>query len=180
MAIYSLQKDKILDVAGQFDVIGSFDTKIYVRGEDLLEPFVLDELREEIKKDIEERVKRKKEAKEFELNEECKKRLKDFKSSALGQEHIYDLGLEDQANLMGLILADTSGFFRCKKQGQDKENIPHTKEQLQQVFKDGAAHKSNTIYICGVLKSYLSGLEDEEAIQNLNWESYKKLGEQNE
>ena len=40
MQIYELSKDKILRVSGSFVYVGEIDGKLYVRGENLSEPFI--------------------------------------------------------------------------------------------------------------------------------------------
>lgn len=119
----------------------------------------------------------------YELNKECDKRLFEFRSNALGEIHIYDMKQEDQINLMALVIANIDSFFRCTplnitnniETKLPKQNIPHTKEQLLQVYTDALKYKSDLIYQCGVLKAYVNSLDDIKKIEVLQWNDYEAI-----
>lgn len=160
--IYSIQKSQILEVKGVFDYIGEDYEKIYVRSTTKLsKPFVEDTIPASLQQKLDEPLKLAKARKIEELNKACDNLLLSFSSSALGEEYIYDGSLEDQINLMGAVNMGVDMPFRCKKANSEtKENIPHTKEQLAQVFSDGVNYKASVIYKCGALKSEVEQLTD--------------------
>lgn len=173
MKYYSIQKPQITEVKGVFEYIGEDYEKIYVRSNAKLKaPFVEEELPQSLQEKLNAPIKEAKKAKIAELNSKCDELLVSFCSKALGEEHIYDGSLEDQINLMGAVNMGVDMPFRCRKAtSEHKENILHTKEQLRQVFNDGASYKANIINQCGALKSYVESLTEIEAIQSVNWES---------
>lgn len=106
-----------------------------------------------------------------ELNKVCDSHLLSFESSALGEVYVYDGKLEDQLNLLGLVSAGIDSYFRCLKKGENiKQNLPHTKAQLQQVYKDGLTYKSTMIYKCGELKAQVMKAASVEEAQSVKWE----------
>lgn len=170
MKIYELNNSEIMNVKGDFEYIGEVNGKVFVRGEALTSPFVESSIPPELETRASLELKEARERKEKELNAICDSFLLSFESNALGNAHIYDASLEDQVNLMGLIISQTQGFFRCKEVGRDyKENKIHTKEQLQRVYEDGISYKVSKIYDCGILKAYLLQLDNIEAINSVSW-----------
>lgn len=180
MAIYGIHTNEILGVAGNFVVIDTHNNILYVEGNDLNSPFFEAELPQEILDKKNAILKEAREKKEIELNLYCDSLLTRFSSNALGETHFYDSSLEDQLNLIALVVAGISGYFRCYKENELKQNIPHTKEQLKQVFKDGLAYKAKTIAICGALKAHLLTLSDVAEIESVSWEDYENIKETNE
>lgn len=172
---YGINTSKILNVAGTFEVIGEHDNILYVKGEELQEPFFVTELPQVLQEKIERELKEARVQKERELNAICDLELVRFESSALGSAHFYDASLEDQVNLIALAFGNQDGYFRAYKENEPKQNIPHTKEQLKQVFNDGMSHKASAIYKCGVLKNHLLKLTSKEDINNLGWEDYERI-----
>lgn len=173
--IYGIESNKILEVSGTYEVLGTQDNIIYVSAENLNNPFFQTELPQslqelQIKLLNEARVK-----KEVELNLVCDSKLTSFSSSALGDTYYYDSGLEDQLNLIALVVAGIDGYFRCYRKDEPKQNIPHTKKQLEQVFKDGLQYKAQMIAICGALKAYLLTLSDVAEIESVSWEDYQSI-----
>lgn len=170
MAIYGIQTSETLNVAGNFSVIDTHNNILYVEGEDLNTPFFNTELPQEILQKQELILKEARERKEAELNLHCESLLTRFSSNALGETYYYDFKLQDQLNLIALLIAKQDGYFRCYKENGAKQNIPHTKEQLQQVFQDSLTHKTNMIAICGNLKASLLQLKSVEEIERVKWE----------
>lgn len=180
MAIYGIHTNEILGVAGNFVVIDTHNNILYVEGNDLNSPFFEAELPQEILDKKNAILKEAREKKEIELNLYCDSLLTSFSSNALGETHFYDSSPEDQLNLIALVVAGISGYFRCYKENELKQNIPHTKEQLNQVFKDGLEYKANMISICGKLKAHLLTLKSKEEIERVRWEDYESIKETNE
>ncbi|PAF50853.1 hypothetical protein [Helicobacter sp. 13S00477-4] len=185
MKTYKLSTDKIAEVKGEFKTLYSNGRFIYVQPlEDieLNEPFIQEDLPKEYEEKRQEILSYERVKKTSELNRICDKYLQNFQSSALGSAYIYDMAQEDQINLMGLLIAGIDSFFRCAKASDpdDKQNIPHTKEQLKQVYSDGLKAKSGIIYICGVLKEYVKSLDDLDSIKRVKWEDYEDITRQEE
>lgn len=175
--IYELDKKYILDVKGEYEFICEDENNIYVRAENLDNPFKISSIPLSYELSLTEELNKLKEQKINEMNAKCDELLTEFSSSALGEEYIYDAKLEDQLNLMGLVSANIDSFFRCRKKEGLKANIEHTKEQLKQVYIDGLTYKSEIIYICGVLKAYILEQNSKDVLQDLQWEDYKKIQE---
>ncbi|PAF53242.1 hypothetical protein BKH42_06860 [Helicobacter sp. 13S00482-2] len=180
MNTYKLPTSKITEVQGEYKTIYNNGTFVYVEPKEdieLKEPFIKEELPKEYQDKLREILDYEKVRKTLELNNACDKLLQSFESNALGESYIYDGKQEDQINLMGLVLANIDGFFRCAKKTtpHDKQNIPHTKAQIKQVYSDGLAYKSQMIYICGVLKEHLKSLSTIEEIKALKWEDYQNI-----
>ncbi|TLD80178.1 hypothetical protein LS68_008140 [Helicobacter sp. MIT 05-5293] len=173
--IYSLIASQITQVQGNFHYLGEENGKVYVEGEDLESPFVEDLLPHNLEAALQTQINLTKEQKIKELNAMCDSLLTSFKSSALGEEHIYDGGLEDQLNLMGAVALNKDMPFRCAKKGESKANVPHTQAQLEQVYTDWLNYKNDIIFICGMLKNYIEGLSDTEEIQRVSWDSYQNI-----
>lgn len=118
---------------------------------------------------LQEKIVEAQNAKKAELNLICDKLISQFKSSATGEERIYDANIEDQLNIMAIVAANVDSFFRCSKDGITKENIKHTAEQMKQVFADGLKYKSVIIGICGILKAYVESQYDCDKIKTIQW-----------
>lgn len=179
---YKLEIEKIPEVKGEFKTIVTDKGYVYVESkEELKEPFIPSELPQSYKDKLKEILDFEKISKEGELNRRCDKLLESFESSALGEIYIYDMKQEDQINLLGLVIAGVDSFFRCAKKDTplDKQNIPHTKEQLRQVYNDGLETKSNLIYICGFLKEYIKTLDSIDEVKALKWEDYDVINQIN-
>lgn len=175
MQIYELSKDKVLRVSGSFEYIGEIDSKVYVKGEHLSEPFIPSILPQSLVDSIQLALTRARVEKEKEMNAKCNELLTYFESDALGESYIYDMSVEDQLNLLGLFLAKSDGFLRARKGEEPKANYPHTKAQISKLYADALAYKNRILSQCGVLKSYLLELDSIEAINALKWEDYEKI-----
>ncbi len=120
-------------------------------------------------------LKTARESKIKELNAACDKELLCFKSSALGEEYCYDLDYEDQINYIGLAIAGTDAFMRCYKVDANgelvgfKQNLPHSAAQIQQAYKDAAAHKMSAIAKCGELKLKAETATSLSEISAISW-----------
>lgn len=180
MAIYGIKTNEILKVTGSFIVIDTYNDILYVKGENLNAPFFTTQLPQELLDKHNAILKEAREKKENELNLHCDNLLKNFSSNALGDTYYYDFSLEDQLNLTALVVAGNDGYFRCYKEKQPKQNIPHTKEQLKQVFQDGLTYKANMIAICGKLKAHLLTLDSKEKIEAIKWEDHENIGNKHE
>lgn len=105
----------------------------------------------------------------LELNKTCDTLIKQFKSSATGEERIYDADIEDQLNITAIVMAGVDSYFRCSKDGINKENVSHSAEQMKQVFADGLKFKSQVIGICGILKAFVDSQTSVDTIKTINW-----------
>lgn len=105
-----------------------------------------------------------------ELNKKCDELLLSFESEALGEVYVYDSELEDQLNLLGIVSANIDSFFRCRKKDESiKQNLPHSKEQLKQVYADGLSFKSKMIYRCGELKALVQNAKSLDEVASIVW-----------
>ena len=174
--IYSLLASKITLVQGNFQYLGEEEGKVYVEGDGLSAPFVEEpSLPHNLEAILQMQIKEAKKQKINELNDACDVKLKSFKSSALGAEHIYDGSLEDQLNLMGAVAMNKDMHFRCAKEGGSKTNVLHTKAQLKQLYDDWLNYKAEIILECGVLKSHVESLSSIQEIEGVSWDSYKNM-----
>lgn len=174
--IYSLLTSQIIQVQGEFDYLGEENGKVYVMGEDLKPPFVKeDNLPLSLQESLQIQLNLAKEQKIKEINSLCASKLKTLKSSALGEEYVYDGIIEDQINLAGAVYMNKDMPFRCAKEGGLKSPVLHTKEQLRQVYTEWIDYKSNIIFVCGILKNYVENLQDLELIKNVNWNTYESI-----
>lgn len=174
--IYELSTAEIKNVQGTYNYIGSQDNKIYVSGEGLSAPFKESTLPYALEQKMQEQLIDAKVKKTFAINEHCDRLLTSFSSSALGEEYIYDMTLEDQINLMGLALAKIDTFFRCtRKSDKIKDNYEHTAEQIAQVYQDGLTYKAQIIYDCGLLKKHIQACTTLAEVEAISWDSLEQL-----
>ena len=94
-----------------------------------------------------------------------------FTSSALGAPHVYDADkARDRENLLGaLALAlqfQATVNFSCTDPATGvKAQVPHTPDQMAQVFKDGAAWvESNTTQFYALMNRILAATGPDEAV----------------
>lgn len=78
---------------------------------------------------------------------EMTERIIIFKSDVLGQMHYYDMDKEDQLNLSQAreylsLMPDERVKIRCTNLEGIKDNLEHTKEQVDQLFKDWIVSKN--------------------------------------
>ncbi|WP_104753699.1 DUF4376 domain-containing protein [Helicobacter salomonis] len=100
---------------------------------------------------------------------------KGFISSALGAPHRYDLRMEDQMNLTGLVIAQIDSPFRCQAQSAPfKEHKPHTKEQLKQVFEEGLAYKARVLNFYGAQKAQVESLQELKSLEAFELQELKE------
>lgn len=64
-----------------------------------------------------------------------------FRSSALGEEHIYDSEDYDQWNLIGAAAVQSPTYYKCRKTTGEEVFLVHTNSQMVQVLRDGAQLK---------------------------------------
>lgn len=172
MGVYKFSFGNALQSVGDFETLCVDEGFVFVSSKKKLYEFwEKASLPESYTKEQERLLAEAKELKIKELNAVCDSHLKSFESSALGETHIYDSVLEDQLNLLGLVSAGIDGYFRCLKKGESlKENKPHTKAQLAQVYKDGLTYKSEQIYKCGLLKAKVMAAATLDEVQGVAWE----------
>ncbi|MCQ2650707.1 hypothetical protein JT079_04110 [Helicobacter pylori] len=99
-------------------------------------------------------LKQKKQELENKINAICKEKItKGFKSEILGSMHVYDLTLEDQANLQALVIAGIDSVFRCAEVSNGVTGIKtykkHTKAQILQLSKEALNFKQKLIIFYG-------------------------------
>ncbi|WP_120952230.1 hypothetical protein [Helicobacter sp. L8] len=100
---------------------------------------------------------------------------KGFVCEALGAPHRYDLRLEDQMNLVGLVVAGLESDFRCQEVGASLKGYKsHTKEQLAQVFKEGLAYKARVLNFYGAQKAQLESLVGLKELEAFVVEEFKE------
>lgn len=134
------QKD-ITSVVGEFDFVGSLEDTYFIRSDDKLkEPFIKVENLPNFNLTLTQRASLL-ENKE----EEVKESLTSFKSSALGKSGIYDSDLVQQANLLQILSLNKGGKLRVQLEGEQKQYIFHTKEQVKLVMSDWVKHKDKIL-----------------------------------
>ncbi|MGL2524320.1 hypothetical protein ACOWNZ_03520 [Helicobacter pylori] len=123
-------------------------------------------------------LKQKKQELEKEINAMCKEKIvKGFRSSVLGIEHVYDLTLEDQANLQGLLIANIDSVFRCAEVGNNgvvgaKTYKKHTKAQILQLSKEALNFKQKLIIFYGIEKERLNAITSLEELEKFVIKEY--------
>jgi len=77
------------------------------------------------------------------VNETCSNKITSgFRSSALGEEHIYDSEDYDQWNMIGAAAVQSSTLYKCRKASTEEEVfMMHSSAQMIQVLRDGASLK---------------------------------------
>ncbi|ANT42606.1 hypothetical protein JT254_03585 [Helicobacter pylori] len=122
-------------------------------------------------------LKQKKQELEKEINAICREKiLKDFRSSALGSLHAYDLTLEDQANLQALVVAGIDSVFRCAEVNNsvigDKTYKKHNKKQILQLSQEALRFKQNLIVFYGREKERLNAISSLEELEKFAIKEY--------
>jgi len=100
-------------------------------------------------------------------------------SSAIGVSRMYDAELEDQANLMGCILATsptpsnpdgTSIYYASRDPSTgEKAYLPHTYTQLRQILDDGAAFKLTILVTFNTIRGAVEGMTSVAAVNAVEW-----------
>ncbi|WP_120870750.1 hypothetical protein [Helicobacter pylori] len=122
-------------------------------------------------------LKKKKQELEKEINAICKEKiLKGFRSSVLGNVHVYDLTLEDQANLQALVLANIDSVFRCAEVSNGvtgaKTYKKHTKAQILQLSNEALTFKQKLIIFYGREKELLNAINSLEELEKFQIKEY--------
>ncbi len=123
-------------------------------------------------------LKNKKQEIETEINAICKGKItKDFRSEVLGSLHVYDLELEDQANLQALLIAGIDSVFRCAEVGNNgvvgnKTYKNHTKAQLLMLSQQALKFKSDLILFYGNEKERLNAITSLEDLEKFVIKEY--------
>ncbi|GAA8814030.1 hypothetical protein DUHN40_06530 [Helicobacter pylori] len=159
---------------GSFEVVGkNININIIPKDNNDLLPTkeqVLEKLKEIM-------LKKKKQELESQINAICKEKiLKDFKSSVLGSVHVYDLALEDQANLQALVIAGIDSVFRCAEVSNgvalNKTYKKHTKAQILKLSQEALKFKQNLIVFYGREKERLNAVNSLEALEKFVIKEY--------
>ncbi|MBS3015451.1 hypothetical protein [Helicobacter pylori] len=111
------------------------------------------------------------------INAICKEKIiKGFKSEVLGSLHVYDLTLEDQANLQALVTAGIDSVFRCAEVSNGvigfKTYKKHTKAQLLKLFQEALKFKYDLILFYGREKERLQAITSLEALEKFVIKEY--------
>ncbi|MGN8468406.1 hypothetical protein ACR9MN_05030 [Helicobacter pylori] len=122
-------------------------------------------------------LKRLKELTLEKINAICKEKIiKEFKSEVLGSLHVYDLTLEDQANLQALVIAGIDSVFRCAEISNGvigfKTYKKHTKAQLLKLSQEALKFKSDLILFYGREKERLQAVTSLEALEKFEIKEY--------
>ncbi len=153
-----------LRFSGSFEIIGNEIHLNAISSEEM-------PTKEQVLKKLKEiTLKQKKQEIEKEINTICKgKIIKDFKSDVLGSSHVYDLTLEDQANLQALVVANIDSIFRCAEVSNgvigNKTYKKHTKAQLLELSRQALKFKSDLILFYGSEKERLNAITSLEALE---------------
>ncbi|GHR63608.1 hypothetical protein VN0559_13690 [Helicobacter pylori] len=156
---------------GSFEVVGNaIHLNIISETEKPTKEQVLEKLKEIM-------LKKKKQELESQINAICKEKiLKDFKSSVLGSVHVYDLALEDQANLQALVIAGIDSVFRCAEVSNgvalNKTYKKHTKAQILKLSQEALKFKQNLIVFYGREKERLNAVNSLEALEKFVIKEY--------
>ncbi|WQS64260.1 hypothetical protein KVC41_06650 [Helicobacter pylori] len=159
---------------GSFEVVGN-NIHLNIIPRDNQETPTKDQVLEKMKEIT---LKTKKQEIEKEINAICKEKIvKGFRSEVLGSAHVYNLTLEDQANLQALIIADIDSFFRCAEVSNDgvvsnKTYKKHTKAQILQLSKEALKLKSDLIFFYGREKERLNAVDSLEALEKFLIKEY--------
>lgn len=155
MKYFKLDNTKILEArnTNPLDCVfadGAFSYYTSESDEELKAPF--EEIsKEKLPAEAIEQMRANLEGTKAKLLEEAKKivgNITYFRSEVLGEEHWYDMGEQDQINLsqareyLSLMPKDTKVKIRCTNSEDIKDNLEHTKEQVNQLFEDWYALKS--------------------------------------
>lgn len=155
MKYFKLDNTKILEAknTNPLDCVfadGTFSYYVSESDEELKAPFEAMS-KEELPAEAIEQMRANLEGTKAKLLEEAKKivgNITYFRSDVLGEEHWYDMGEQDQINLsqareyLSLMPEDTKVKIRCTNAEDIKDNVEHTKEQVNQLFEDWYALKS--------------------------------------
>ncbi|WP_195834767.1 hypothetical protein [Helicobacter pylori] len=122
-------------------------------------------------------LKKKKQELESQINAICKEKIiKEFRSSVLGSLHAYDLSLEYQLNLQGLVIAGIDSVFRCAEVSNgvtlNKTYKKHTKEQISRLFHESLVFRQNLIIFYGREKERLNAIDSLEALEKFVIKEY--------
>ena len=96
--------------------------------------------------------------------------VKGFVSNATGKDCIYNSNIYDQINLMGYVLGGEPVELECFD-GDEWVLFKHDREQLKNVLKDMNKTKSSYIKQYKHLKQLVSGAENLEDVESIEWEN---------
>lgn len=111
-----------------------------------------------------------------EINVACEETIiSGFPSSALGEVHYYDSGIEDQINLIGAAFAASAGQsveFRCYQGSMsgEKEWHLHSPAQMIQVYQDGLVYKITQLKKATALKNTVKAATTLEEVGAVEWQ----------
>lgn len=154
MKYYKLDNTKVSEAknTNPLDCVladGTFSFYVSESDEELVAPFEKI-TKEDLPDEAIEQVKTNLEGTKARLLEEANKIVSNityFRSEVLGEEHWYDMGEQDQINLSQAreylsLMPDAKVKIRCTDANGLKDNVEHTKEQVNQLFEDWYIGKS--------------------------------------
>ncbi|MGN8392208.1 hypothetical protein ACR9KA_03085 [Helicobacter pylori] len=159
---------------GSFEVIDNAIHLNIITSENQETP-TKDQVLEKLKENA---LKIKKQEIESKINAICKEKItKEFRSEVLGSLHVYDLTLEDQANLQALVVADIDSVFRCAEVDNNgvlgnKTYKKHSKAQILQLSKEALNFKQKLIVFYGKEKERLNAIASLEALEKFTIKEY--------
>ncbi|RVY60193.1 hypothetical protein [Helicobacter pylori] len=158
---------------GSFEVVGS-DIHINITPKDDKGMPTKEQVLEKLKEVM---LKAKKQELEKEINAICKEKIvKGFQSSVLGSPHVYDLTLEDQANLQAILIAGVDSVFRCAEVNNGvvgyKTYKNHTKAQILKLSQEALRFKQNLIIFHGREKERLNAVNSLEELEKFVIKEY--------
>ncbi|UNY42554.1 tail fiber protein [Helicobacter phage HPy1R] len=162
-----------LGFSGSFEVVGNAIHLNIITSENQETP-TKDQVLEKLQEST---LKTKKQEIEAKLNAICKEKIiNGFKSEVLGSAHVYNLTLEDQANLQALITAGIDSIFRCAEVINGvvgfKTYKKHTKAQILQLAKEALKFKQDLIVFYGREKERLKDITSLEALEKFTIKEY--------
>ncbi|MGH1373780.1 MAG: hypothetical protein ACRBBW_17190 [Cellvibrionaceae bacterium] len=84
-----------------------------------------------------------------------------FSSDALGSEHYYQADRDDQTNLLGMVVAGSDDYFKCRDSAGISSYRFHTIDQLKKVLADGKQVKLSYLMQAQQHKEALALIDDE-------------------
>ncbi|WP_231253513.1 hypothetical protein [Helicobacter pylori] len=158
---------------GSFEVVGN-NIELNIISKDNNETPTKDKVLEKLKEIT---LKQKKQELENKINAICKEKIiKEFRSEVLGSLHVYDLTLEDQANLQALVIANIDSVFKCAEVINGvigyKTYKNHTKAQILDLSQQALRFKQKLIMFYSREKERLNAINSLEALENFAIKEY--------
>lgn len=160
---FKIKNEDVAVAVGNVENMGSVGGFLFVKSDTPLDaPF---EEVQDLPLEVQEQMKAGLESTKAKLLDEAKKIVSNityFRSEVLGQEHWYDMQEQDQINLSQAreylsLMPDAKVKIRCTDTNGVKDNVEHTKEQVNQLFEDWYVSKSA---ILNAFSTFKIGLEN--------------------